>query len=111
MRPWFAGKLATPPDVADLAAAGFPLEGGRIDVIDGQAEPTLVYRRGPHTISLTRLPEADMRPDIGPGHRSVAGHATLTWRHGSHRYFAVSDASPAELDALRAAFDAAHPAE
>lgn len=107
VRPWFAGKLTTAPAVLDLADAGFPLEGARLDVVNEQPEPTLVYRRGRHTISVTRLPDTSV-PGTGPAHRTIAGHATLTWRSGDHRYFAVSDAAPAELDALRAAFEKAH---
>ena len=59
VRPWFAGKLAVAPFVADLASASFPLEGGRIDVIDGEPEPTLLYRRGPPCDQRDTIAEQD----------------------------------------------------
>ena len=109
VKPWFAGKVPTAPVVVDLAAAGFPLEGGRLDVVAGQPEPTLVYRHGPHMISVTRLPEQE--PVLGgASHRTVAGHSTLTWKTGESWYVAVSDAAQAELGALRTAFDKAQTA-
>ena len=34
VKPWFNGKLAFAPTVVDLNAKGFPLVGGRIDVVE-----------------------------------------------------------------------------
>src|SRR5579883_2884413 len=53
VKPWFNGKLPQSPRVVDLAAQGFPLVGGRIDVIGLTPVPTLVYRARLHVISLT----------------------------------------------------------
>ena len=37
VKPWFDSKVALSPQVLDLSDAGFPLAGGRVDVIDGKA--------------------------------------------------------------------------
>ncbi len=44
VKPWFNGRIPEAPRVVDLANAGFPLVGGRIDVIGRIPVPTLVYR-------------------------------------------------------------------
>src|SRR6202000_2989297 len=53
VKPWFAGKVTFAPQVVDLADKGFPLVGGRVDVIDGRTAATLVFRHDKHIVSLT----------------------------------------------------------
>jgi anti-sigma factor RsiW len=52
VKPWFNGRLDFAPTVKDLAAQGFPLKGGHIDVINGRAVAALVYNRAKHVIDL-----------------------------------------------------------
>ena len=104
VKPWFAGKLAVAPATPDLTAAGFPLEGGRIDVIAGEPAPTLVYRAGKHVVSVTRLPTAVGKHFSAIARHEVEGHTLESWSEKDATYVAISDASPAELDALAAAF-------
>jgi anti-sigma factor RsiW len=54
VKPWFNGRIAQSPRVVDLAAAGFPLVGGRIDVIARTPVPSLVYGYQKHLISVTQ---------------------------------------------------------
>ena len=42
--PWFATKLHFTPPLADLRAPGYPLLGGRADVIQNRPVATLVYQ-------------------------------------------------------------------
>jgi anti-sigma factor RsiW len=105
VKPWFDGKIAFAPTVVDLTAAGFPLVGGRIDVVDLQPAPALVYRANKHLISLVEIPGG------GPVHaverKDSRGFEALTWSDGSVTYWAVSDASDDELQAFVKALEAA----
>ena len=56
VKPWFNGRIPQAPRVVDLTDKGFPLVGGRIDVIGREPVPTLVYRHRQHLISLTAVP-------------------------------------------------------
>jgi len=105
VKPWFDGKLAFAPEVIDLAPQGFPLVGGRIDVIDFQPVPTLVYRAGKHLVSVTAIPGgARLLP---PAERDDRGFHTISWNAGSVLYVAVSDAAPEAIAALLQAFQTA----
>jgi len=103
VKPWFNGKLPQSPRVVDLAAQGFPLEGGRIDVIGLTPAPTLVYRARQHVISLTALPVAlRARGPIQP----IEGYNVVEWTDGPLAYWAVSDLAAPELENFAKAFRA-----
>jgi mycothiol system anti-sigma-R factor len=104
VKPWFAGKTELSPPGVDLAAEGFPLIGGRLDLIAGNPVPALVYRAGKHIINVFVLPAP-------PGDRgeTVArrGYTLRHWDEGDLGYWAVSDASPDEFAKFERAFRAA----
>ncbi|HEX3699119.1 MAG TPA: anti-sigma factor [Phenylobacterium sp.] len=106
VKPWFAGKLDFAPPVADLAPQGFPLVGGRLDYLDGQVVAALVYRRDKHVINLFVRP---LRPALRlpVSNASLHGYALLRWTQGGLEFWAVTDAEPKELEALKSAFVAA----
>jgi anti-sigma factor RsiW len=93
VKPWFQGKIPQAPRVVDLAQEGFPLVGGRIDVIGRQGVPSLVYRRREHVISVTAVPDGTR--DVSP--RTVKGYNVLRWTDDGIGYWAVSDLNTNEL--------------
>jgi anti-sigma factor RsiW len=110
VKPWLAGKIAGATTVVDLKADGFPLVGGRIDVVGKTPVPTLVYQRREHQIALSEMP-ASGGASGAPRHEARDGYALLEWEDGGRRYVAVSDMPPSELDAFSEAFRRAAAAE
>jgi anti-sigma factor RsiW len=104
VKPWFATRFALAPKVIDLGPQGFPLAGGRIDVIAGAPAPVLVYRHKEHFISLTAVPAQGSPP---AGAFVVDGYSVQVWRDGGTEYWAISDIDPAGLATFRQLFDAA----
>jgi anti-sigma factor RsiW len=108
VKPWFNGKIPQAPRVVDLARDDFPLVGGRIDVIDGQAVPALVYRHRQHLISVSAVPEEGKPTLLSTQRRlTVRGYNLIGWRDGDTAYWAVSDLGAGELEAFVRAFRSA----
>ena len=97
VKPWFNGRVSEAPRVIDLSSEGFPLVGGRVDVIGRVPVPTLVYHRRQHVISLLAIPE-DQAAAPAEALRSIAGYNISTWRQGGIVYWAVSDVAVADLE-------------
>ncbi len=110
VKPWFAGKLPTATTVLDLKADGFPLVGGRVDVVGETLVATLVYQRREHQIDLSEAPAAG-GASSAPRGATRDGYSLLEWTDHGRRFVAVSDLPPAELDAFVAAFRRAAEAE
>jgi anti-sigma factor RsiW len=104
VKPWFNGRIPQAPRVVDLTQEGFPLVGGRLDVIGRAPVPTLVYRHRQHLISLTALPG---RAEPPPARRARDGYNLVRWNDGDITYWAVSDLGAADLDRFAQAFRAA----
>jgi anti-sigma factor RsiW len=100
VKPWFVGRLDFSPPVVDLAPAGFPLVGGRLDYLQGRPAAALVYRRRQHTINVFVLP--DEQPS-SPSSGTLRGFHVRQWSSGGMAFWAVSDLQPSELaDFVRA---------
>ena len=104
VRPWLAGKVTIGVEAPDLAAEGFPLAGGRVDLVDGAATPTLVYRHNEHVIAVTEMPNA-IAPASAPD--SLDGYRLRRWSDPARVYVAVSDLEATELQTFVEAFQAA----
>ncbi|MCA1653081.1 MAG: anti-sigma factor [Sphingomonadales bacterium] len=100
VRPWFNGKIDFAPPVPELADAGFPLAGGRLDYVGSRNVAAIVYRRRLHSVNLFVW-----RAPAQPAHRSAAdGFSIDEWSENGLRFAAVSDIGPAELDQFRRLF-------
>jgi len=101
VKPWFNGKIDFSPPVPELADAGFPLAGGRLDSINGQTVAAIVYHRRLHTVNLFVWPAKDATE------RSFVkdGFAVKEWSRNGLRYAAVSDIPAAELQQFHKLFE------
>ena len=105
VKPWFNGRIADAPRVVDLATQGFPLVGGRVDVIGRAPVATLVYRHRQHLISLTAVPGGRTTAATP---REIAGYNIVSWREDGTAYSAVSDVAAPDLETFAKAFRAAN---
>jgi anti-sigma factor RsiW len=101
VKPWFTSRLPESPQVVDLAAQGFVLVGGRVDVVDQLPVATIVYKHAAHTVSLTTL-----RPGQTVSGQAIAGYNVRSWGDAEFTYIAVSDLSSADLATFERAFSA-----
>lgn len=95
VKPWFAGKLDFAPPVIDLASAGFPLTGGRLEYLDGRPAAALVFHRRQHAINLFIWPVNAKA--VSASHTEREGYHIETWSRGSFNFFAISDVAAPEL--------------
>jgi anti-sigma factor RsiW len=94
VKPWFAGRTNLSPPAVDLRTEGFPLVGGRLDLIAGKPVPALVYKRREHVINLFVLPASPA--DHGET-LTRRGYNLRHWEEGDLGFWAVTDAAPTEL--------------
>lgn len=94
VKPWFNGRIDFSPPVVDLAPQGFPLVGGRLDVLEGRTVAALVYRRRLHTINLFIRPQPTGTHDAALARQ---GYTIEKWSAGGLEYWAVSDIPAGEL--------------
>jgi len=103
VKPWFNGRIPVSPRVVNLAGDGFPLIGGRIDVIAKMPVPSLVYGFRKHLISVTEMQGGRASPPV----RSAGGYHVIAWNAGGVSYWAVSDVELDELQKFVTLFQAA----
>jgi anti-sigma factor RsiW len=96
VKPWFNGRLDFSPTVKDLAAADFPLVGGRLDYIDNRPVAALVFSRRQHMINLFTWP-ANQEKDQRVQNITQQGYHVIHWTEAGMEYWAVSDLNEQEL--------------
>ena len=101
VKPWFTGRIEFAPWVEDLAAQGFPLIGGRLEVMSGTRVAALVYQRRQHTINLFERPAGSEAPAMKTTSRE--GYHILAWSQDGRYFVAISDIAMAELVELQGA--------
>lgn len=104
VKPWFAGKLPFSPPVIDLAAQGYPLAGGRIELLAGHPAATLVFHRHLHVITLFIYQIADGAPSLSPAEGAIAGFHTRSWSADGFNFVAISDVAAADLAQFAGAY-------
>ena len=95
VKPWFQGRVDYAPPVFDLGDQGFPLMGGRIEHVRGQAVAALVVARRQHVIDLFVWPSSERN---APERVARKGFNLVHWSDGAMQYWAVSDLERAELE-------------
>jgi anti-sigma factor RsiW len=98
VKPWFQRKLDFSPQVPNLAPAGFPLTGGRLDYLIDRPVAAIIYHRRAHLINVFTWPSAD-----GDGVRGVRalhrhGFHIRHWHRAGMTYWVISDLNGQELD-------------
>jgi anti-sigma factor RsiW len=95
VKPCFAGKLDYSPQVIDLTSSGYPLIGGRLDVLDHRNVAAIIYQRGKHDINLFIWP-SDTELLHGRFHE-LNGYHVLGWTKSGMNYLAVSELGEKEF--------------
>jgi anti-sigma factor RsiW len=96
VKPWFNGKVPFSPPVSDLAAQGFPLVGGRLDVVEEQPVAALVYQHRKHTINLFIWPSSRSGSEREK-FLELRGYNLIHWTKDGMDCWSVSDVSRGDL--------------
>jgi len=96
VKPWFSGHADVSPVVADFAAQGYRLVGGRADYLDHQRAAVVVYQHGAHVINVFSWSGRGVLSQ----QTTRNGYHLLFWKNGDVQYCAVSDAGWEELAKL-----------
>ncbi len=108
VKPWFNGRLDISPPVVDLAAAGFPLIGGRLDYIDKRPVAALVYRHQQHVINVLVWPE-EKGGSAAPASLAERGYNLIHLDRDGMSLWIVSDLNASELHGFAAKLTEAIP--
>jgi anti-sigma factor RsiW len=99
VKPWYTGRLDFSPPVADFAADGFKLMGGRLDYVDGRTVAALVYEHGGHEIDVFIWP-APAAARVGASSFARRGYNLVHSNHAGMSYWIASDLEAPDLGRL-----------
>ncbi len=99
VKPWFHGRLDYAPPVVDLADKGYPLVGGRLDVLEGHPVAAIVYQRRQHPINVFVWPTKGTR-NSRARNVSMSGYNLIHWQSAGMEYWVISDLNDNELRAF-----------
>jgi len=95
VKPWLSARLDYSPPVRDLAAEGFPLDGARIDTLQGRRVAVLVYHYHRHVIDVYVQPAGGAGPAAA---RQLRGFNAVPARGAQMDWLAVSDVNAEVLE-------------
>lgn len=98
VKPWFEGRVDFAPLVPDLGSEGFPLIGGRLDVLNGRTVAALVYGRRAHVVNVFVWRDTAPASISQSGQRQ--GYQWVTWQKDGFSFCAVSDTAAEDLQQL-----------
>jgi len=111
VKPWFQGKIPFAFNLPELQNSEFILLGGRMTYLDQTPGAHLIYDMRKHHISVFVFQERSLKlpASLGKGFSSPKqlSFNMETWSQGGLRYFAIGDASTADIDSLAKLFKAA----
>ena len=99
VKPWFAGRIAISPPVADFPQGGFILTGGRLATVSNIPMAVVVYRHGAHEVDLYSW--ADKGQAL-PGMTVNHGYRVKFWKSRDLDFAAVSDMDAPEFEKFAA---------
>ena len=97
VKPWLSSRLDFSPPVADLADAGFPLVGGRLDYVASRPVAALVFRHRQHVINLFIWPDASAKAAVPAQVSSKQGYNVWRWARAGMTFWAISDLGAADV--------------
>ena len=100
VKPWFNGKVDFAVPVRDFADDGFPLQGGRLEEIEGKTVAALIYGRRKHEVNLFVWPET-ASGDTAARSSALRGYQLITWRKSGMEYWLASDLAQPDLEVLQ----------
>jgi anti-sigma factor RsiW len=96
VKPWLSSRLDFSPPVKELAQAGSPLVGGRVDYLDGRPVAALVYRHAGHVVDSFVWP-AGLGGDESVKVLAQRGFNLAHWSRAGMVHWVVSDLNPQEF--------------
>jgi len=97
VKPWLSSRIDFSPPVTDLAAAGYPLVGGRLDYVANKRAAALVYKHREHLIDVFVWRDHAAGGTVPAFKESKRGYNVVHWSEGGLAFWAVSDLNAAEM--------------